>query len=174
MTIVKAITFQGKRTASKALQAIEETKEYIWIDDVAVLSRSKNGFIRVDSTWGQSDTAVGVTTGWGALAGALIGSMLGPQGAIAGAIGSGALSGGGLGLLLSSAVSLAVADPRLDKFAQSLKNDTSALVLVTDAVYAEEFSTVFAPYGGTLTETELNEHDVEAIRQALKAEKVRA
>ena len=83
MTIVKAITFQGKRTASKALQAIEETKEYIWIDDVAVLSRSKNGFIRVDSTWAQSDTAAGVTTGWGALAGALIGSMLGPQGAIA-------------------------------------------------------------------------------------------
>ncbi len=100
--------------------------------------------------------------------------MLGPQGALAGAIGSGALSGGGLGLFFSSAVSLAVADPRLEKFAKSLKNDTSALVLVTDAAYADEFSTVFAPYGGTLIETELNEHDVEAIREALKAEKARA
>ncbi len=174
MTIVRAITFQGKRTASKALQAIEETQEYIWLDDVAVLSRSKNGFIRVDSTWAQSDTAVGVSAGWGAFAGALIGSMLGPQGALAGAIGSGAISGGGLGFLFSSAVSLAVADPRLEKFAKSLKNDTSALVLVTDAVYADEFSTVFTPYGGTLIETELNEHDVKAIREALKAEKVRA
>ena len=37
MAIFRAITFQGKKTASKALNAIEENNDYIWIDDVAVL-----------------------------------------------------------------------------------------------------------------------------------------
>ena len=174
MAIFRAITFQGKNTASKALLAIEENNDYIWIDEVAVLSRSKNGFIRVDSTWAQEDTAVAASAGWGALTGALLGALMGPQGAIAGAVGAGAFSVGTLSAMFSGLFNVAVSDPRLDSFAASLKNDTSALVLVTDAVYADEFGTVFAPYGGTVTETEINEHDVEAIRQALKAEKARS
>ena len=174
MALFRALTFEGKNTASKALQAIEETQDFIWLDDVAVLSRSKNGFIRVDSTWAQEDTAVAASAGWGALTGALLGALMGPQGAIAGAVGAGAFSVGTLSAMFSGMFDLAIADPRLDDFAASLKNDTSALVLVTDAVYADEFGNVFAPYGGTVTETEINEHDVKAIREALKAEKARA
>ena len=174
MAIFRAITFQGKKTASKALNAIEENNDYIWIDDIAVLSRSKNGFIRVDSTWAQEDTAVGASAGWGALTGALLGALMAPQGAIAAAIGAGAFSVGTFSALFSELFNVAVSDPRLEEFAASLKNDSSALVLVADAVYADEFGTVFAPYGGKVIETEINEHDVEALRQALKAEKARA
>ena len=174
MAIFRAITFQGKRTASKALDAIDEANDYMWIDDVAVISRGKHGFVRVDSTWAQDDTAVGATAGWGAITGALIGALMGPQGALAGAIGAGALGGGSLGALLSGIFNVAIADPRLENFAAQLQNDTSALVLVTDAVYADEFGTVFAPYGGTVIETEINEHDVKALREAIKAEQARA
>ena len=174
MAIFRAITFEGSRTASKALNAIAENNDYTWIDEVAVISCSKNGFIRVDSTWAQSDTVVGASAGWGALTGALLGALMGPQGAIAGAIGAGALGGGSLGALFGATANLAIADPRLENFAAKLKKDSSALVLVTDAVYADEFGTVFAPYGGTLIETELNEHDIEALREALKAEKARS
>ena len=45
MTIVRAITFEGKNTASEAFEAIAATKNYIWLDDVAVISRSKQGVI---------------------------------------------------------------------------------------------------------------------------------
>ena len=174
MAIFRAITFEGSRTASKALNAIAENNDYTWIDEVAVLSCGKHGFIRVDSTWAQSDTSVGASAGWGALTGALLGALMGPQGAIAGAIGAGAFGVGTLSALFSGMFNLAVSDPRLDDFAASLKKDTSALVLVSDVVFANEFGTVFAPYGGKVIETEINEHDVEAIRQALKAEKARS
>ena len=173
MTIVRAITFEGKKTASKALDVIEETKDYMWLDEVAVISRSKHGFVRVDSTWAQDSSAVGIGTGWGALTGALIGALMGPQGAIAGALGAGALGGGTLGAFFGGLFNLSLYDPRLENFANQLKKDSSALILVSDEGYAGEFSNVFAPYGGTLIETEINEHDVNALREAIKAEAAR-
>ena len=163
MTIVRAITFEGKNTAAEALKAIAETKNYIWLDEVAVISRSKRGFVRVDSTWAQSDTDAEVGVGWGAITGAALGAMMGPGGALAGAVG-----GGSLGVLVGASANLSFADPRLEELAARLKNNTSALVLVSDPVYATEFGTVFAPYGGTLIETKLNEKDVNTIRETLK------
>lgn len=174
MAVFKAITFKGKKTAAKALDAISETNDYIWIDHVAVLSRSKSGFIRVDSSWAQSDTALGASVGYGVLTGALIGALMGPQGAIAGAIGAGAIGGGSLGGWFGAMTNLAFTDPRLETFAAQLDLNTSALILVTEAIYADEFGTVFAPFGGTVTETELNEHDVKAISEALKAAEARS
>jgi hypothetical protein len=47
----KAIVLNGKKTASKALDTIEDQgTDYMWIDDVALVSRSKHGSIRVHST----------------------------------------------------------------------------------------------------------------------------
>jgi len=174
MAIFKAFTFQGSKTAAKALDAISETNDYGWIDDVAVLSRNKRGFIRVDSSWGQSDTALGAVAGAGALTGALLGALMGPQGAIAGAVGAGVLGGGSLGAVIGGMTNLAFADPRLEDFAAQLKNDTSALILVAEAIYIDEFGTVFAPFAGSVTETELNEHDIKALSEALKAAEVRS
>jgi len=160
----KAFTFDGKKTASKALHTLEDhTPDYIWIDDVAVVSRSKHGSIRVHSTWAQDDSAVGAGAGLGAVTGGLIGAMLGPGGALAGAA-----VGGSLGASFGALGDAAVEDPKLDDFAASLVDDTSALVLVGEETTLADFVTVVEPYGGKIVETDLDEDDVKAIRKALK------
>jgi len=160
----KAFVFNGKKTAGKAFETLEDhMPAYPWIDDAAVVSRSKLGFIRIHSTWAQDDSAVGAGTGFGALTGALLGSLLGPGGALAGAA-----TGGSLGALFGVTDEIAFDDPRLDDFADSLKKDTSALILVGEAVTLADFTTAVEPFGGVVIQTDLNEDEVNALRNALK------
>jgi len=65
-------------------------------------------------------------------------------------------------------------DPRLDEFAASLTNDTSALILVGEDETLAEFVTGVEPFGGRIIETDLDEKDIKALRKALKAEKAHA
>lgn len=170
MLFVRAFTFVGKKTAGKALDTIEdETNVPLWLDDVAVISRSKHGFIKVNSTWAQNDEATAGTAGFGAITGGLIGALMGPQGAVAGAIAGGTMFG-----MVGLGVDIALEDPRLEEFAARLKDDSSALVLVADEITAADFVSVLEPFDGELIETEMNEHDVKALREAIKADKARA
>ena len=173
MADVRISTFEGRKTAGKALDTIEEERGYRWSDNVAVISKSKNGFIRIHSTWAHDDSDLAVGVSFGALTGALIGAMMGPGGAIAGAAGAGAFAGGSLGGMFGGLVELIQGDPRLDRFASTLTDDTSALILVGDEQSADEFVSVFSPLNGELIETNLNEHDVNALREALRAEHAR-
>jgi uncharacterized membrane protein len=160
----KAFVFNGKKTASKAYDALEEHKPvYPWIDDAAVVSKNKLGFTRVHSTWAQDDTAVGVGTGLGVMTGALLGAILGP-----GAAAAGAAVGGSVGAVSSAVGESVLSDPRLDDFAASLANDTSALILVGERASILDFTSAVAPYGGKIIETNLNEKDVKALRQLVK------
>ena len=164
MVVFKAFVFNGKRTAGKALDTLEDhLPVYPWIDDAAVVSRSKLGFIRIHSTWAQDDSAVGVGTGFGAVTGGLLGALLGPGGAMAGAA-----MGGSLGATFGVAGEVAVDDPRLDDFAASLAKDTSALILVAEQATIADFTSAVAPFGGKVIETNLNGDDVKALRKALK------
>ena len=167
---VSTVVFKGRKTARKALDTLEEQAPQArrWVDDVAVISRGKHGFVRIDSTWAQSDDATAVGAGFGALTGGLIGAMMGPQGAVAGALGGGALYG-----LTGASIDLAVEDRRLEEFASKLDDDSSALVLVADEPTIADFTSAVEPLDATLIETELNEHDVKALREALKASKKR-
>jgi len=160
----KAFVFNGKKTAGKAFETLEEHMPvYPWIDDAAVVSRSKLGFIRIHSTWAQDDSAVGAGTGFGALTGALLGVLLGPGGALAGAA-----AGGSLGALFGVTSEIAFDDPRLDDFAASLSKDTSALILVGEAITLADFTTAVEPFGGKVIQTNLNEDEVNSLRKALK------
>lgn len=171
MMKVTGLVFDGSKTAGKALDAIqEETPEARFlVDDVAVISRSKHGMVRVNSTWAESDDMAAASAGFGALTGGLIGAMMGPGGALAGALGGGSLAG-----LMGVTLNVAVEDPRLEEFASKLDKDKSALILVADESTAGEFKTVFRPYDATVIETALNEHDVKSIREHLKANKERS
>ena len=173
MNEVRAIVFDGRKTAGKALDGLEEEGVIKWLDEVAVVSRSKNGFIRVHSTWAQDDRMTTGGIGLGVLTGALIGAAMGPQGAIAGAAGAGALAGGSLGAMFGATTEIATGDERLEAFAARLKDDTSALILVSDPQRADEFVNAFRPYNGVVVETKLNEHDVKALKEAVKAERKR-
>lgn len=160
----KAFVFDGKKTARKAFDALEDyTPAYTWIDDVAEMSRSKHGAISVHSTWAQDDSEVGWGTGLGAVTGGLIGVLLGPGGALAGAA-----VGGSLGALLGVTDEIAFDDPRLDDFAAALDYDTSALILIGDETTLADFTSAVEPYGGKIVETNLNEDDIKALRKALK------
>jgi uncharacterized membrane protein len=160
----KAFVFNGRKTAGKAFETLEDhTPVYPWIDDAAVVSRNKFGFIRIHSTWAQDDSAVGVGTGLGALTGALLGMLLGPGGALAGAA-----TGGSLGALFGVTDEIAFDDPRLDDFAASLSKDTSALILVAEAITLADFTSAVEPFGGKVIQTNLNEDEVNALRKALK------
>ena len=162
--VFKAFVFQGRRTAAKALETLEDrTPVYPWINDAAVVSRGKLGFTRVHSTWAQDDSAIGAGTGFGALTGALLGCLLGPAGALAGAA-----TGGSLGALFGVADEVAFDDPRLDDFAASLVKDSSALILVAEPTTIADFTSAVTPFGGKVIETNLDEKDIKTLRKALK------
>jgi uncharacterized membrane protein len=160
----KAFVFNGKKTAGKAFDTLEDhSPVYPWIDDAAVVSRSKLGIIRIHSTWAQDDSAVGVGTGVGAVTGGLLGVLLGPGGALAGAA-----MGGSMGALMGVGNEIAFDDPRLDDFAASLAKDTSALILVGEKATIADFTSAVLPFGGKVIETNLNDNDIKALRKALK------
>ena len=162
--VFKAFVFQGRRTAAKALETLEDrTPMYAWINDAAVVSRGKLGFTQVHSTWAQDDSAIGAGTGFGALTGALLGCLLGPAGALAGAA-----TGGSLGALFGVADEVAFDDPRLDDFAASLVKDSSALILVAEPTTIADFTSAVTPFGGKVIETNLDEKDIKTLRKALK------
>jgi len=160
----KAFVFDGKKTAPKALDVLENNADpYVWIDDVAEVSKSKHGSVRVHSTWAQDDSDAGAGAGLGAVTGGVIGALLGPGGALAGAA-----MGGSLGALMGVGEEAAFDDPKLDEFAQSLGKDTSALVLVGEQATLADFTSAVEPFGGKVVETDLNEADVKALGRALK------
>jgi hypothetical protein len=48
----EAVVFNGRRTARKALDTLEDhAPAYVWIDNVAILARNKLGFVSIYSTW---------------------------------------------------------------------------------------------------------------------------
>jgi len=160
----KAFVFNGKKTAAKALDTLEDHMPvYPWIEDAAVVSRSKLGIIRIHSTWAQDDSAIGIGRGLGALTGAMLGVLMGPGGALAGAA-----MGGSMGALFGLTDEIAFDDPKLDDFAASLAKDTSALILVAEEATIADFTAAVAPFGGKVIQTNLNEKDVKALRKALR------
>ena len=159
----KAFVFNGKKTAGRAFDTLEDHMPvYPWIDDAAVVSRSKLGIVRIHSTWAQDDSAVGVGTGVGALTGALLGVLLGPGGVLAGAA-----VGGSMGAMFGVGSEIAFDDPRLDEFAASLTKDTSALILVGEKVSIADFTSAVTPFGGKVIETNLDDKDIAALKKAL-------
>ena len=156
--------FDGEKTARKALDTLEDRDTvYAWIEDVAELSRNKHGSIRVHSTWAQDDSDVGAGAGFGAMTGGLIGMLFGPAGALAGVA-----VGGSVGALMGASDEVAFDDPKLDDFAASLSNDTSALVLVGEKATLADFGSAFEPFRGKIVQTDLDEKDIKALRKALK------
>ena len=161
----KAFTFDGKRTGQKALDTLEDyAPAYAWIDDVAEMSVSKHGSIRIHSTWAQDDSDVSGGIGFGAITGGLIGLLFGPAGALAG----GAL-GASIGGLIGVDDEVKFDDPALDDFAASLGNDTSALILVGEEATLADFGTAVEPFGGEVVDTNLDGDDIKALRKALRS-----
>ena len=63
---------------------------------------------------------------------------------------------------------IAFDDPKLDEFAASLANDTSALILVGEEATLADFVSAVQPFGGKIIETDLDEKDITALQKALR------
>ena len=164
MATFTAYLFDGRRTAQKVLDELEDSSnDYMWVDDVAVVSKNKLGFLKINSTWAQHEMGAS-GFGWGAITGGLLGLMTGPGGALGGAALGGSLYG-----LMGATMDLALDDPKLDEFGSRIQKNSSAIVLVTDEEYLSDYGLAMEPYGGTLIETELNEDDIDYIKKKLKS-----
>jgi uncharacterized membrane protein len=165
----KAVTFAGKRTAHKVLNAIEDSPtSYIWMEegDVASISVNQKGHVKVHSTWAQDSSMVGGGIGLGALLGGLIGLFLGPAGAVAGSA-----VGASIGGLIGHHEYAKFDDPMLDDFSASLVNDSSALLLLGPQSAINEFTKELAAlteYEFASFETALDEAALEALKKAMK------
>jgi uncharacterized membrane protein len=164
MSYFKAFTFEGKSSAWKAYDQLENSNNsWDWFDDLAVISVNKRGTYRVHSNWAQNSTNVPGGIGFGALLGGALGLLFGPGGALAAAA-----VGGSVGGLIGHHLNVKLNDPVLDKFAASLLNDTSAIVIIGDKVSVAALSEALAAYKLTTFETELAEEVEKALRKALK------
>jgi uncharacterized membrane protein len=166
MNNFKAVTFDGKRTAHKVLNAIDDSVyDYLWIDDVATISVNKSGHTKIHSTWAQDSSATGTGIGLGALTGGMIGMLFGPGGAMAGAAVAGSIGG-----LIGHHDNVKFDDPKLDDFAASLVNDTSALIVVGPDTIIDEFNAVLADivdYEYTAYEVALEDAEFEALEEEM-------
>lgn len=159
-----AAVFDGKRTAQKALDTLEDySPSYVWVEDVAVVSRGKLGATHIHSTWAQDDSDVAAGGGWGLVTGGLLGCLLGPGGAMAGAA-----LGGSLGAMSGAAEELAFDDPKLDDFTEALVKDTSALILVGEKPTLADYASAVEPLGGRIIQSDLTADDIKALRKELK------
>ena len=169
MTYFKSYVFDGRKTARKALDKIEDNdNSYIWMDegDVAEISVNDNGNYRVHSTWAQDSSNVPGGIGFGALLGGMIGVLFGPAGLFAGAA-----FGGTMGGLIGADENIEFDDPILTEFASSLLPDTSALVILGDQTTIDEFTNEMAEYDAKEFVTELNKESEAALKDAMKAAK---
>ena len=160
MSEVVVYVFDGKRSAQHELdKAIEKFPYagYYWLEDIAVISRSKSGRTRVHSTWAQDSDNVGESGAFGALTGSLVGALFGLAGALAGLV-----SGGAIGSVTGKAINVDISDPRLEELKDNLKKNTSALVLVgTGAV--EAFVDTFASTKAQLIRSAITAQELEEL-----------
>ncbi|MDX8339042.1 DUF1269 domain-containing protein [Draconibacterium sp. IB214405] len=166
MTQFKSFVFDGKNSARKALDKLEETdNSFLWLEegDVAEISVNKKGNYRVHSTWAQDSTNVPGGIGFGALLGGMLGVLFGPVGLIAGAA-----YGGTIGGLIGAADNIDFDDPVLDDFAASLLPDTSALIILGEDVTIAEFTGELEEYEAKVFETELDKEVIAALKNELK------
>jgi len=164
MSHFKAFTFEGKRSAGKAFDKLENSNNsWDFFDDIAEISVNRRGTYRVHSTWAQDSRRTPGGIGFGALLGGVLGIIFGPGGALAAAA-----VGGSVGGLIGHHLNVKLKDPVLDNFAASLLSDTSALVIIGDKLSVDALSKALAEYKLTTFEAELDEATEEALRKALK------
>ncbi len=156
-----AIVFDGKKTAQMAADSLNDVlPAYVWIDDLAVVSRSELGATHIHIVWALDGSDVGAGGGWELITGGLIRLFFEPGRAMA---------GGSLGAMVGANMEITLEDPRLDEVAYALVKDTSALILVGEKPMLADFASAVEPLGGGVFKSDLTEDDITALRKELRA-----
>lgn len=151
-TELLVFAFEEEASAAVALAELKEWKKdgIFDIENAAILSRDRNGKIRVKET---ADPDPGKGALIGGVAGALIGLLAGPAG-----VAVGAAAGAGAGSLAAHSIDLGIPNDQLEEMANGLQPGTSAIIALIERDCADQVVTKLEQYGA------------QAIRQALKEE----
>ena len=145
-------------TTAKAVHAkVEDLQRDFIIDgSAAVLTRTTDGKVHVETPTG----AVGAGAASGAIWGALIGLLfLVPVG--------GLILGGFLGAAMGKVADMGIDDEFRSKVQDVLQPGTSAVVLLFSKVTPDKALTALAPYGGTVLRTSLTDEAEQELTKAL-------
>ena len=136
----RAIVFDGKDTAYRALRTLEDADSaHPWRNDVAIVSRNGDGALHAHSKAAQRN---------GRAAGAMLSLVY------------------GMSALVGASAILAFEDPAIASFANALHDDSSALLLFGDAAALGDFATALTPFGGKIIHANVREGDLRALTRA--------
>lgn len=170
MSDLAIIVFEGRHTADEALLRLAKMDQE-WeanLDDVAVLTRDKDGVVRLRESHGMMADGF---FGGGALGGAM-GLLMGAMTANPAAGLLGGAIGGATGGMLGGALSEVDAeDEFVAKVGQHMKPDSSALAVIGWTSRPTKMLNELEGLNGKVIETSLSVSDEKALREVLEKNK---
>jgi len=170
MSDLAIVAFDGRHTADEVLVRLAKMDQDwdVDLDDVAVLSRDKDGQVRLRQTHGMM---AGGFFGGGALGGAwglLLGAMA--SNPAAGLL-AGALAGASGGMLGGALSEVDAEDAFVAKVGSELKPDSSALAIIGWTSRPTKLLNELEGFKGKVIETSLSVSDEKALREVLESSK---
>jgi uncharacterized membrane protein len=158
MSELIVIGYDDDDTAERVLDEVQAMqKDYlIDLDDAAVVRRTPEGKLKVQTPGG--------SIGGGAIGGAFWGMLLGVLFLVPLA---GAAIGGLVGALMRKGVDLGIKDDFKERVGDLVAPGRSAVMLVVRKSTPEKVLEELKPYGGTVLRTSLTHADEEALAKAL-------
>jgi uncharacterized membrane protein len=160
MATLVAIGYPDETTAEKARQTVQslESELVIQADQVAAISRDKDGKYHVTTTHGGASTGGGAV--WGGFWGMLFGLIfLVPFAGLA--------IGAGLGALFGHLGESAIDKEFQEQVRDYVQPGTSALFLIIEQVTPDKATDALRQYGGTVIKTSLSDEDTKKLQDAL-------
>ncbi len=156
MANLVVITFDNAEEAGKVREALLKQREYISLDDSAVIVKDEEGKVHVKD---QLDRGVLVGAVGGGVIGLMLASVFFPvAGIVIGAVG---------GALVGRTLDLGVDKKFVSDVSEALKPGTSALFVIVREATPDVALAVLKPYKGQVYHTSLTSEDEESLRRVL-------
>ncbi len=161
MATLVAIGYPDEGTAERARETVSglEADLVIQADQVAAISRDKEGKYHVHTTHGGASAGGGAMWGgfWGLLFGLLFFIPF-----------AGLAVGAGMGALFGHFGEKGIDKAFQDQVREHLQPGTSALFMVIEHVTPDKATAALQQYGGTVIKTSLSEEDTKKLQEALQ------
>ena len=156
MANLVVITFDNAEAAGKVREALLKQKEYIGLDDSAVVVKDEEGKVHVKN---QTDRGVLVGAVGGGVLGLLLGSVFFPlAGLLVGAVG---------GALVGRTMDLGIDQKFAQDVSEALQPGTSALFIIVREARPDVALATLKPFKGQVYHTSLSTDAEESLRRVL-------
>jgi uncharacterized membrane protein len=156
MANLVVITFDNAEEAGKVREALLKQKEYISLDDSAVVVQDEEGKVHVKN---QTDRGTLVGAVGGGVIGLLLGSVFFPLGGLlVGAVG---------GALVGRTIDLGIDQKFVEDVSEALQPGTSALFIIVREARPDVALATLKPFKGQVYHTSLSTDAEESLRRVL-------